>query len=85
MTPSPKTKQIHVASFNVTGIHRAGKREEIEEWMVENKIELLALPEHMLTDKDRNGKAETLIRRNTRILIDDNCDICTGSARNTVS
>jgi hypothetical protein len=48
-------KEIHIATLNIRGSNKLGKREEVEDWMKANNISILALQE----TKSPHSKRET--------------------------
>ena len=48
-------KEIHIATLNIRGTNKMGKREEVEDWMKSNNISILALQE----TKSPHNKRET--------------------------
>ena len=44
-------EEFHIGTLNTRGIKRHGKREEIEAWMTQNKVKILAIQETHV-DKD---------------------------------
>ena len=48
-------KEIRIATLNIRGTNKLGKREEVEDWMKSNNISILALQE----TKSPHSKRET--------------------------
>ena len=51
-------KTIKVATINVRGINKAGKREEIETWMKKNNVQIVALQETRIKTNSRESRKE---------------------------
>ena len=56
--PHIKTNNTNLASCNLTGVNKKGKRQEVERWMTENDIEVLAAQETMMKHNQKETRPQ---------------------------